>query len=84
MRCSELADMGMRAMWQAGSTESALRSALADLNGFNLRGPDKTVYAGCSSAADALADAVLAIRKSESAMTKIEQQQLKQLAGGNK
>jgi transcriptional regulator with XRE-family HTH domain len=78
---SALADQAMRARWQIESTSTALRSALADLGGFKLRGHEKTLQTGCEQACDALLTAAAAIRKTETSMHKIEEQGLKDLIG---
>jgi transcriptional regulator with XRE-family HTH domain len=68
-----LTDSAMRAKWQISSTEQQLRSALADMSSFDLRGPEKTVADGCAVACDAMADAVTAIHATERAQSKIYQ-----------
>lgn len=78
---SALADVGMRALWQIGSTEAALRSALSDLDGFKLRGHEKTLQALSEQACDALIAAAATLRKAQTPMAKIEEQQLKRLIG---
>ena len=83
---SAMIDAAMRALWQIGSTEAALRSALADLDSFKLRGYEKAVQTGCEQACDALIAAAAAIRKAETPMHKIEERALKSLIakGGNR
>jgi transcriptional regulator with XRE-family HTH domain len=76
-----LADTAMRSLWQIGSTESALRAALADLDGFTLDRHDKTLRDGCEAACDAMAEAVAAIRTTHTAMAKIDERQLRNLIG---
>jgi hypothetical protein len=82
---SVLADAAMRSRWQTESTAATLRRALADLDTFNLRGPDKALVDGCERACAALAEAVAEIRKTERAITAIEarneRQQLAVLTG---